>query len=246
MGVFQQPAKEVSLLDVASVSVFYDGIQALWNINFSAQGKAVTALVGSNGAGKTTTLSTVAGLLKPREGHISFENHRIDSLESHERVERGISMVPEGRKLFPYLTVQENLEVGAYSSRARSGISISLQWIYKLFPKLLERKKQLAGTLSGGEQQMLAIGRGLMSKPELLMLDEPSLGLAPLFVLKLFELIQEINREGVTILLVEQNVHASLQIAQKAYVMETGRIVLEGEGEKLLEDDHVKKAYLGL
>ena len=234
------------MLEVSSLSVFYDEIQALWGVSFSVQEKAVTALVGSNGAGKTTTLSTVAGLLKPREGSISFEGGGIDTLESHERVERGISLVPEGRRLFPYLTVQENLEVGAYSGRARPQISESLKRIYDLFPRLGERKGQLAGTLSGGEQQMLAIGRGLMSRPRLLMFDEPSLGLAPLFVLKMFELIQQINRQGVTILLVEQNVQTTLQIAQRAYVLEAGKIVLEDTGSRLLEDDHIKKAYLGL
>jgi len=234
------------MLKVSSISVFYDEIQALWNVSFSVQEKAVTALVGSNGAGKTTTLCTVAGLMKPKEGTISFEDRQIDLLESHGRVDLGISLVPEGRRLFPYLTVEENLEVGAYSRRARLQLTKSLEWVYGLFPKLLERRRQMAGTLSGGEQQMLAIGRGLMSRPRMLMLDEPSLGLAPFFVLKLFELVQQINREGVTILLVEQNVHASLRIAQKAYVLEIGRIVLDGEGEKLLLDDHVKTAYLGL
>jgi len=234
------------LLDVSSISVFYDGVQALWSVSFFVQEKAVTALVGSNGAGKTTTLSTVAGLLKPREGSISFEGGGIDALESHERVERGISLVPEGRRLFPFLTVQENLEVGAYSGRARPQLSESMKRIYDLFPRLHERKGQLAGTLSGGEQQMLAIGRGLMSRPRLLMFDEPSLGLAPLFVLKMFELIQQINRQGVTILLVEQNVQTTLQIAQRAYVLETGKIVLDGTGARLLADDHIQKAYLGL
>lgn len=234
------------MLSVSSISVFYDGIQALWEISFDAENEAITALVGSNGAGKTTTLSTIAGLLKPRHGSIIFKGNRIESLESHERVEIGLSLVPEGRRLFPDLTVQENLEVGAYCPRARGQIPKSLKWIFELFPRLRERKRQLAGTLSGGEQQMLAIGRGLMSRPQLLMLDEPSLGLAPLIVMKLFELIQEINRHGVDILLVEQNVHTSLKIAKKAYVLETGRIVIEGEGGNLLENDYIKKAYLGL
>ncbi len=234
------------MLKVSSISVSYDGIQALWSINFLVQERAVTALVGSNGAGKTTILNTVAGLLKPKEGTIFFEGSCIDALESHERVEMGISLVPEGRRLFPYLTVQENLVVGAYSARARPQIPESLRWIYGLFPRLEERKRQLAGTLSGGEQQMLAIGRGLMSRPLLLMLDEPSLGLAPFFVLKLFELIREINRQGVTILLVEQNVQTTLRIAHHAYVLETGKIIMEGSGSVLLIDDYVKKAYLGI
>jgi len=234
------------MLQVQSISVFHDEIQALWSATFHVQKETITALVGANGAGKTTTLSAIAGLLSPREGGIFLEGVDLKSLESHQRVELGISLVPEGRRLFPFLTVQENLEIGAYSNRARPKISETLLWIYGLFPILLERKKQLAGTLSGGEQQMLAIGRGLMSRPRLLMLDEPSLGLAPLFVLKIFELIQEINREGVTILLVEQNVQTTLRIAHQAYVLETGRIVMEGPSSALLTDDYVKKAYLGI
>jgi branched-chain amino acid transport system ATP-binding protein len=234
------------MLQVQSISVFHDEIQALWNITFEVQNGTITALVGSNGAGKTTLLSTIAGLLSPREGNLFFKEFDLKSHEAHQRVELGISLIPEGRRLFPFLTVQENLEIGAYSNRARPKISETLLWIYSLFPRLLERKKQLAGTLSGGEQQMLAIGRGLMSRPELLMLDEPSLGLAPLFVIRIFELIQEISQEGVTILLVEQNVHTTLRIAQQAYVLETGRIVMEGSSSALLANDYVKRAYLGI
>lgn len=234
------------MLQVQSISVFHDEIQALWKATLSVGKGTITALVGSNGAGKTTTLSAIAGLLAPREGQIFLEGIDLGSLEPHERVERGISLVPEGRRLFPFLTVQENLEIGAYSSRARPKISETLSLVYELFPRLSERKKQLAGTLSGGEQQMVAIGRGLMSRPNLLMLDEPSLGLAPLFVLKMFELVEEINRQGVTILLVEQNVQMTLRITQQAYVLETGRIVMEGSSATLLTDDYIKKAYLGI
>lgn len=234
------------MLQVESISVFYNEIQALWGTTFHVQKENITALVGSNGAGKTTTLSAIAGLLSPREGGIFWEGVDLKNVESHQRVELGISLVPEGRRLFPFLNVQENLEIGAYSNRARPRISETLLWIYKLFPILLDRKRQLAGTLSGGEQQMLAIGRALMSRPRLLMLDEPSLGLAPLFVLKIFELIQEISRQAVTILLVEQNVYTTLQIAHQAYVLETGRIVLEGLGSVLINDGYIKKAYLGI
>jgi branched-chain amino acid transport system ATP-binding protein len=234
------------MLQVQSISVFHDEIQALWNITFEVQNGTITALVGSNGAGKTTLLSTIAGLLSPREGNLFFKGFDLKSHEPHQRVELGISLIPEGRRLFPFLTVHENLEIGAYSKRSRLRISENLHWIYELFPRLFERRRQMAGTLSGGEQQMLAIGRGLMSRPELLMLDEPSLGLAPLFVLKIFELIQEINQEGLTVLLVEQNVQTTLRIAKLAYVLETGKIVLEGPGSKLLNDDYIKKAYLGI
>jgi branched-chain amino acid transport system ATP-binding protein len=234
------------MLQVQSISVFHDEIQALWNITFEVQKGTITALVGSNGAGKTTLLSTIAGLLSPREGALFFNRFDLKDYEPHQRVELGISLIPEGRRLFPFLTVQDNLEIGAYCRRSRLSISDNLRWIYGLFPRLFERRKQTAGTLSGGEQQMLAIGRGLMSRPDLLMLDEPSLGLAPLFVLKIFELIQEINREGLTLLLVEQNVQSTLRIAKMAYVLEIGKIVLEGPASRLLNDEYIKQAYLGI
>lgn len=237
---------EEIMLQAQSISVFHEEVQALWEITFGVQNGSITALVGSNGAGKTTLLSTVAGLLFPKEGDLFFKEINLRNHEPYQRVELGISLIPEGRRLFPFLTVQENLEIGAYTKRSRFRISENLHWIYELFPRLFERRGQMAGTLSGGEQQMLAIGRGLMSGPELLMLDEPSLGLAPLFVLKIFELIQGINEKGLTILLVEQNVQTTLRIAQLAYVLETGRIVLKGQGTKLLSDDYVKKVYLGL
>jgi len=234
------------MLQVNSISVFHNEIQALWDITFEVEEKTISALVGSNGAGKTTLLSTIAGILSPKNGEIFFNGVNLKCYEPYQRVELGISLIPEGRHVFPFLTVQENLEIGAYTKRSRAKISESLQWIYGLFPILFERRRQMAGTLSGGEQQMLAIGRGLMSRPQLLMLDEPSLGLAPLVVLKIFEMIQEINRNGLTILLVEQNVQITLRIAKWAYVLELGRIVLQDEGTKLINNDYIKRVYLGL
>ena len=234
------------MLKVESLSVFYDRAQALWDVSLSVEQKSMTAILGSNGAGKSTVLNTLAGLLKPRSGSIVFEEKNISNYEPYERVEAGISLIPEGRKLFPYLTVEENLEIGAYVKRARADTKKSLEWVYHLFPILKERRKQLAGTLSGGEQQMAAIARGLMSKPKLLMLDEPSLGLAPIIVLEVFKLIREINDAGVTILLVEQDVYQTLRVAEKAFVLETGKIVMEGSGEELMKEEYIKKAYLGL
>jgi len=234
------------MLRVESLSVFYDGAQALWDISLSVEEKSVTAVLGSNGAGKSTVLNTLAGLLKPSSGSIIFEGRSINEYEPYKRVEAGISLIPEGRRLFPYLTVEENMEIGAYGKRARADTKKSLEWVYHLFPILKERRKQLAGTLSGGEQQMAAIARGLMSKPKLLMLDEPSLGLAPIIALEVFKLIREINDAGVTILIVEQDVYQTLRIAKKAFVLETGKIVMEGSGEELMKEEYIKKAYLGL
>jgi branched-chain amino acid transport system ATP-binding protein len=234
------------LLHVDSLSVFYDRIQAVWDVTFSVQRHRVTALVGSNGAGKTAVMRAVAGTLPHGKGQLIFQGDAIDGLACHRRVEMGISLVPEGRKIFPYLTVRENLEIGAYNRRARPELERTLSEILEVFPVLESRRKQVAGSLSGGEQQMLAIGRGLMSRPKLLMLDEPSLGLAPLIVKRMFEVIERINAEGVTILLVEQNVRQTLQHAEMAYVLEIGRITLQGKGKDLMEDPHVKRAYLGL
>jgi len=234
------------MLRVESLSVFYNGVQALWDVSLNVEGKSLTAVLGSNGAGKSTLLNTLAGLLKPGSGSIVFEGKDINGYEPYERVEAGISLIPEGRRLFPFLTVEENLEIGAYTKRARADTDKSLDWVYQLFPILKERRRQLAGTLSGGEQQMAAIARGLMSKPKLLMLDEPSLGLAPIIVLEVFKLIREINDTGVTILLVEQDVYRTLRVAQKAFVLETGRIVMAGAGEELIKEAYIKRAYLGL
>jgi len=234
------------MLRVESLSVCYGKAQALWDVSLSVEDKTITAVVGSNGAGKSTLLNTLAGLLTPVSGSISFEGERINDYETHERVEAGISLIPEGRRLFPYLTVEENLQIGAYGKRARADTKKSLEWVYHLFPILKERRKQLAGTLSGGQQQMAAIARGLMSRPKLLMLDEPSLGLAPIIALEVFKLLREINDAGVTILLVEQDVYQTLRVAAKAFVLETGRVVMEGSGEELMKQESIKKAYLGL
>jgi branched-chain amino acid transport system ATP-binding protein len=234
------------MLKVNSLEVYYDAIQVIWGASFQVAPGGITALVGSNGAGKTTILNTLAGLIGAVSGNILFESKDIGSYPAYQRVALGISLVPEGRRLFPYLSVRDNLDIGAYTKRARAQVARSREWVFQLFPKLAERGKQMAGSLSGGEQQMLAVGRSLMSRPKLLMLDEPSLGLAPTIVAQVYELIKKINDEGVTILLVEQNVQHALQICHQAFVLETGRITLQGSGKELLESDHVKKAYLGL
>jgi len=233
------------LLELSKINVFYGDLQVIWDASFKVKKGEIVAILGSNGAGKTTLLKTISGILKPRSGTITFLGERIDAIHSHQIVELGISHVPEGRRLFPQMTVLENLEMGAYPRKARKKKSDALERVFQLFPILKERKNQLAGTLSGGEQQMLAIGRGLMSNPLLLMLDEPSLGLAPKLVSKTFEIVREINDEGLTILLVEQNIHYALELADRAHILETGRIVLEGEGKHLLNDPYVKEAYLG-
>jgi len=234
------------MFEVNNINVFYGDLQALWNVSFKVEKGEVVVIVGSNGAGKTTILKTISGLLHPKSGMINFSGNRIEKDPPHKIVNLGIAQIPEGRHLFPYMTVLENLEVGSYTSRAREKKNETIEWVYQLFPILKERKSQLAGTLSGGERQMLAVGRGLMSRPKLLMLDEPSLGLAPKLVLQVFDIVKKVNEEGVTILLVEQNVRHALEIANRAYVLETGKITLEGTGKKLLVSDHVKKAFLGL
>jgi len=236
----------MAMLEVNKINAFYGDAQALWDLSFNVDEGEVITIVGSNGAGKTTTLRAVAGVLHPRSGGITFLGKRIDAVPAHKIVEEGIAHIMEGRKLFSYMTVRENLELGAYTPRAWKRREKTLEWVHELFPILKEREKQLAGTLSGGEQQMLAIGRGLMSMPKLLMLDEPSLGLAPKLVLLVFDIIRRINKEGVTVLLVEQNVHHALTLANRGYVLETGRITLEGKGKELLENPLVKKAYLGM
>jgi branched-chain amino acid transport system ATP-binding protein len=234
------------MLRVESLSVSYDSTQILWDISFNVEEKSITAILGPNGAGKSTILDTLAGLLEPSSGNIIFEEKNINQFAPYQRVEAGISLIPEGRRLFPYLTIQENLEIGAYTQKARAETKKSLEWIYQLFPILGERRKQLAGTLSGGEQQMVAIARGLMSKPKLLMLDEPSLGLSPLFITHVFKLVKEIHDVGVTILLVEQNVHHALRIADRVFILESGKIVMEGSSEEISKEEHIKRAYLGL
>jgi branched-chain amino acid transport system ATP-binding protein len=233
------------VLEVSRISVFYGDLQALWNVSLRIDKGGLVAVIGANGAGKTTLLKTISGLLHPRSGTIHFLGKRIDKLTSDKIVKMGVAHVPEGRRLFPYLTVYENLLMGAYASRdAWRRRFDTLEWIYELFPILEERREQLAGTLSGGEAQMLAIARGLMARPKLLMLDEPSLGLAPKLVLKLFDIIKKIHDEGVTILLVEQNIYNALKLADRGYVLVEGRVVLEGAGKELLADEQVKKAYL--
>ncbi len=233
------------MLEVEKINVFYDDAQALWDISFNVNNAEIVTLVGSNGSGKSTSLKAISGLVPPSSGQIRLEGARIDRVPAHRIVEMGIAQIPEGRRLWPGLSVLENLELGAYTKGARAVREESLAYVFKLFPRLHERRMQLAGTLSGGEQQMLAIGRGLLSKPKLLILDEPSLGLAPFLVDEVFETIQKINREGTTILLVEQNVNYGLAISNPGYVLETGRIVLSGTGKELLDDEHVKTAYLG-
>ena len=233
------------MLEVEKIDVFYGDAQALWDISFNVNNAEIVTLVGSNGSGKSTSLKAISGLVPPSSGQIRLEGARIDRVPAHRIVEMGIAQIPEGRRLWPGLSVLENLELGAYTKGARAVREESLAYVFKLFPRLHERRMQLAGTLSGGEQQMLAIGRGLLSKPKLLVLDEPSLGLAPFLVDEVFETIQKINREGTTILLVEQNVNYGLAISNRGYVLETGRIVLSGTGKELLDDEHVKTAYLG-
>lgn len=234
------------LLVLENVHTYYGNVHALKGISLTVEEGEIVTLIGANGAGKTTTLKTISGLIKPREGKIIFDGHELNRIPAHKIVYMGISHAPEGRKIFPTLTVEENLMLGAYSlGNDRKTIETNKERVFALFPRLAERRKQLAGTLSGGEQQMLAIGRALMSKPRLLLLDEPSLGLAPMLVKAIFETIKEINRQGVTILLVEQNAKAALKLAQRAYVLETGRIVLSGFSHELVQDERVRKAYLG-
>ncbi len=235
----------MALLELQDVHTYYGNIHALKGISLSIERGEIVTLIGSNGAGKSTTLRTISGLLKPRRGAILLEQKQLDQLLPHEIVALGVIQVPEGRRIFPRLTVQENLAMGAYQRRDKDGIQRDLERVFALFPRLKERLHQKGGTLSGGEQQMLAIGRALMSRPRVLLLDEPSMGLAPVLVEKIFEIIREINQQGITILLVEQNARMALSIAHRGYVLETGRIVLSGPGPQLAGDPMVKAAYLG-
>ena len=233
------------MLKVENLVVSYGGIEALKGISLEVpEGKIVT-LIGANGAGKSTLLRSIIGLVKPGQGKISYEEKDITGLNSQKIVQTGIALVPEGRRVFPNLTVLENLKIGAYLRNDKEGIEKDIRWIYDLFPRLEERSWQMAGTLSGGEQQMLAVGRALMSRPKVLMMDEPSLGLAPLVIKDIFKIIQEINNQGMTILLIEQNANMALKIADIAYVLETGRITMTGTGKELLENPEIKAAYLG-
>jgi branched-chain amino acid transport system ATP-binding protein len=235
------------MLSVKNVSAFYGNIQALHNVNIEINEGEIITLIGANGAGKSTTLMSICGVTAPRQGKITFMGQEITGLETSEIVSRGIIQVPEGRHIFPYLSVQENLDMGAFNRNDKEDIERDLDYIFEIFPILAQRKNQLGGTLSGGEQQMLAISRGLMSKPKLLLLDEPSLGLAPLLVVQIFDIIKKINQEHkTTIFLVEQNAHMALKIAQRGYVMETGRIKLSDQCSKLAENREVQEAYLGI
>jgi len=236
----------VSLLQLAGVDVAYGDLPALRGVDLVVEPGETVSVVGANGAGKTTMLRTISALLRPRRGEVRFEGERIDRLPCHRVVERGVVHVPEGRKIFPSLTVRENLELGSYTRAAKARRAESLDRVLALFPRLRERAAQAAGTLSGGEQQMLAIGRALMTLPKLLMLDEPSLGLAPLIVQEIFHTIAEINRAGTTVLLVEQNTRQALALSRRGYVLENGRVALVGSGAELLGNEHVRKAYLGL
>ena len=236
----------MSLLELSAVDVAYGDLPALRGVNVVVEAGETLSVVGANGAGKTTMLRTISGLLRPRRGQVRFDGERIDRLACHRVVERGVVHVPEGRKVFPSLAVRENLELGSYPRAAKARRADSLERVFTLFPRLRERVSQPAGTLSGGEQQMLAIGRALMALPKLLMLDEPSLGLSPLIVKEIFAIIGEINRAGVTVLLVEQNTRQALALSRRGYVLESGRVVLVGSGEELLSNEHVRRAYLGL
>jgi len=234
------------MLKVSKINTFYGKAQALWDVSLKVDETEIVALIGANGAGKTTLLNTICGLLRPASGTVKFLGQRIDGVAPHNIVKLGISHVPEGRRLFPEMTVRENLEMGAYSSQAWKQKGETFKQVYQVFPALKEREGQLAKTLSGGEQQMLAMGRGLMSKPRLCMFDEPSFGLAPMLVLEVFQVIQALREQGITILLIEQNVRHTLEIADRAYVLENGRVVLEGTCQQCLQSEHVKKAYLGI
>jgi len=234
------------MMDLQNVSAGYGELQILYDVSLNVQLGEIVALVGANGAGKSTLINTITGMLPISSGQILFDDIPMRNVRAHTVIRHGISLVPEGRRLFPYMTVLENLEVGAYIEKNGNVINENLQWVFSIFPKLKERRKQLAGTFSGGEQQMLTIGRALMTRPKFLILDEPSLGLAPMIVNEVFDVIQLLLKEGVTILLVEQNVRRCLEIANRAYVLEHGRIVMGGKSKELLEDEKVKKAYLGL
>lgn len=233
------------LLEVNNLQVYYGAIHALQGISFNVNEGEIVTIIGANGAGKSTTLNTICGLLRPREGYIRFKGRELTNMAADNIVKLGISQVPEGRKIFANMTVRENLDMGAFTRTDKGEIEASMDRVFQSFPRLKERLNQLGGTLSGGEQQMLAMGRGLMSKPTMLLLDEPSMGLAPILVEEIFSIIQEINQQGTSILLVEQNANMALQIANRAYVLETGRVVLEGSAREVFANPQVKEAYLG-
>lgn len=234
------------MLKVSGIDVFYGDLQVLWDVSFEVREKEILVLVGANGAGKSTTLKTISGLLKPRKGSIEFDGVRLDQLSPDRVIGQGVVHVPEARRLFREMSVEENLIMGSLSPEAKKKRYETMDWVYQLFPRMKERRKQPAGTLSGGEQQMCAIGRGLMALPKIMMFDEPSLGLSPILVQEVFEIAKRINKEGVTVMLVEQNVRQTLAMCDRAYVLENGRVVLQGTGQELSNDHHVKEAYLGI
>ncbi|HIR76820.1 MAG TPA: ABC transporter ATP-binding protein [Candidatus Choladousia intestinipullorum] len=235
----------MAMLEVKDLEVFYGMIQAIKGVSFEVNEGEVIALIGANGAGKTTILHTITGLLSPKKGTVLFEGKDITKIPAHKIVSLGMAHVPEGRRVFAQLSVYQNLKMGAYTRKDKDEIEATLQTVYKRFPRLEERKNQLAGTLSGGEQQMLAMGRALMSHPRIILMDEPSMGLSPILVNEIFDIIQSVSASGTTVLLVEQNAKKALSIADRAYVLETGNIVMSGDAEKLMNDDSIKKAYLG-
>lgn len=235
----------MAMLEVKDLEVYYGMIQAIKGVSFEVNQGEVIALIGANGAGKTTILHTITGLMAPKKGSVLFEGKDITKIPAHKIVSLGMAHVPEGRRVFADLSVYENLKMGAYTRKDKEEIEKSLDRVYERFPRLKERKNQLAGTLSGGEQQMLAMGRALMSQPKIILMDEPSMGLSPILVNEIFDIIQEVSKSGTTVLLVEQNAKKALSIADRAYVLETGKIVLDGKAETLLNDDSIKKAYLG-
>lgn len=234
------------MLEVRNIDVFYDDVQVIWDVSFDVKDGEVVALIGANGAGKSTTLKTVSGLLRPRKGTVVFNDEPVHTVQPYHLIERGMAHCPEARRLFVEMTVEENLDMGSLRGEARRLRARTKEMVYSLFPRISERRRQPAGTLSGGEQQMVAVARGLMALPKLLMFDEPSLGLAPILVREIFDVIRKIRGEGTTVLIVEQNVKQTLEIADRAYVLETGRVVMEGTGKELLDSEHVRTAYLGL
>ena len=234
------------MLEVRNIDVFYGYVQVVWDVSFEVTQGEVVALIGANGAGKSTTLKTVSGLLRPRKGSVVFNGEDLGAVEAFHRIDRGMALCPEARRLFVEMTVEENLDMGSLRGEARRRREQTRELVFALFPRLKERRKQLAGTLSGGEQQMVAVGRGLMSLPKLMMFDEPSLGLAPILVREIFDVIRRIRQEGTTVLIVEQNVKQTLAIADRAYVLEHGKVAMHGAGKDLLNDPHVKAAYLGM
>ncbi|MGZ3580432.1 MAG: ABC transporter ATP-binding protein [Syntrophales bacterium] len=234
------------MLEIKNIDVFYGDVQVIWDISFNVKQGEIVALIGANGAGKSTTLKTISGILRPKQGDIHFNDIPIHKVEPYKLIEIGLVHVPEARRLFVEMSVEENLDMGSLKGEAKKEREVTKELVFDLFPRLLERRRQLAGTLSGGEQQMLAIGRGLMAKPKLQMFDEPSLGLSPILVKDIFNVIKKIKEEGTTVLIVEQNVKQTLAIADRAYVLENGKIALQGTGAELLNNEHVRTAYLGV